>query len=166
AGMTLVQIVMGIVVSMISIAIWGAIAHLVIHLTGGASHGIARTYETLCYASGANVLSAVPCIGGYVGWVWWVVSAVLGIKEAQRISGGRASLAVLAYPVGMLLICGGVYAAFIAMAFSAGTGAGAWTTTTMVYNSGSDQTETQLVADALHAYAVENGSGPPHAAHL
>lgn len=82
--------------------LWGFITHGLLRVTGRTACTIGRTYQALGFSAGANVLSAIPCLGVYFGWIWWVISAVLMIREGQQVSGWRASLAVLAWP-GLLL---------------------------------------------------------------
>lgn len=87
----------GVMVSVL--LIWPMVAHLVLRWTGGCRHSIDRTYQAFGYGAGANLVSAAPCIGPYVGWLWWMVSAILMLREGQRVSGGRATLAVLTFPL-------------------------------------------------------------------
>ena len=92
------------------IAIWGAVAHGLLRATGNTAGTIGRTYQAIAYAAGANVLTAVPCLGYYLGWIWWVVSAVLMVKEGQRAEGWRAALAVLTFPALLLFTVLALYA--------------------------------------------------------
>ena len=64
-------------ITIIVIGLWGAIAHGLLRLTGATEGGRSTTYQALCYSTGANVVSAVTCIGGYFGWIWWLISAVI-----------------------------------------------------------------------------------------
>jgi hypothetical protein len=99
--------------------LWGLTAHGLLRVSGGCAHGLGRTFQAICYGSGANMLSAVPCVGAYVGWIWWAVSAVLMLKEGQCVSGRRASVAVLALPCALALLVLGLYAWTIAAAMAA-----------------------------------------------
>ncbi len=88
-----------VVMTVIYIALWGLFAHGVLKWTGPLEDTIGRTYQAICYSSGANVSTAVPCLGSYFGWIWWTVSAVFMIKDAQRVSGARATAAAVIFPV-------------------------------------------------------------------
>ncbi|MBW7905675.1 MAG: hypothetical protein LC135_00800 [Phycisphaerae bacterium] len=88
---------------------WGLAAHALLRLTGKTRAGASRTFQALCFSSGANIASATPCVGLYFGWIWWLVSAVLMVREGQRVSGARASLAVLTLPVLALIGAVGGY---------------------------------------------------------
>ncbi|MGI9013199.1 MAG: hypothetical protein ACR2GY_03010 [Phycisphaerales bacterium] len=85
--------------------IWGITAHGLLRLTGATQHTVGRTYQAVCYTSGAMVTSATPCVGFYFGWIWWTVSAIIGVQKAQNVSGGRATFAVLTPP--LLAVAGG-----------------------------------------------------------
>ncbi len=96
---------------MVAIIAWGASAHVVLKVSGVTRCGMGRTYHAICYSSGANALVAIPCFGPYFFFIfsiWWVVSAIVMLKEAQGVSAGRAVAAVLALP--LLLISLGVLA--------------------------------------------------------
>ena len=98
------------------IALWGLATHAILKLSGGAPHSIGRTYQALCYSVGANITTAVPCVGLYpfifIGLSWWLVSAVLMLAAGQRVHGGRATLAALTFPALLVtvLTAGGLLA--------------------------------------------------------
>jgi hypothetical protein len=134
--------------------VWGLSAHALLLLTGRKKGGIGRTYQSLCLSSGANIVSAVPCLGLYVGWLWWLISAVIMVKAGQRVGGLRAALAVLALPL-CALIGGGVWFGY---QFNA-----AMTTA----RSASTMNETSAVADAIMSYAeMHDYRGPKHGLQL
>lgn len=108
----LMLVVGGAIGVCIVIGLWTLVAHAVLRLSGPIEGDINTTATCLCYASGANVLSAIPCIGGYVAmisWIWTAVSATLMLKEAHRVSGLRAALAALAPPVAIVALSIGVF---------------------------------------------------------
>lgn len=144
---------------LIFLAVWGLVAHGLLAATGPRAGSLGRTYHALCYSSGANVVSATPCVGPYFGWIWWLVSAVLMLKEAQRVSGGRAVLAALALPIlslaGLVILYGWYMISVLPALGTAGL------------SPISTQSETQFVLAALRQYADQNGGvGPRHAAQL
>ena len=105
--------------TIVGIAVWGLVTHTLLFMTGTTDRPIRRTYDALCYSTGANAGSAIPCVGFYLGWIWWLVSAIVMVKESQRVGGWRAALSVLAFPVGSLATVIGLYAWFMVSAFSA-----------------------------------------------
>lgn len=91
-----------LLVWLILLLIWIVIAHILVILTGSRRGWFGHTVEAISYSSSPNIIAAFPCIGIYlipVALVWWSVSAVLALRERQQISGWRASLAVLPFPV-------------------------------------------------------------------
>jgi hypothetical protein len=143
-------------------ASWGLTVHLILRLTGTLSAGLGRTYQAICYSSGANVTSAVPCLGLWLGWIWWVISAVFMVRDAQRVSGGRAALAVLPFPLLIAIAAGGGYFSLVYFAMSAGPAGNAPFAMNQFASS-----ETQIVTANLFSYAtLHNGNWPGHAAEL
>jgi hypothetical protein len=137
--------------------LWGVVAHGLLRLTGRTAGRIGRTYHAICYSSGANVISAIPCVGFYVGWIWWVVSAVLMLKEAQQVHGVRAAFAVLLLPMLSVVTVVGLYVWLMVSALTA-VGGMHW---------GDPTQETQVVTQAILSYAGQNaGRGPDHAIQL
>ncbi len=84
--------------------LWGAVTHALLSLTGHTAGGIDRTYRAICFSSGANVISLLPCIGIFGGTIWWLFSAVFMVKAAQRVGGLRAAFATLAPPLSAVVI--------------------------------------------------------------
>ncbi|MBC8202442.1 MAG: YIP1 family protein [Planctomycetes bacterium] len=87
---------------------WAGITHVLLLMTGGCSFTFNRTLQAIMYSGGASIVTIVPCLGGIGGTVWWNVSAINMISKGQRVSGGRASFAVLFAPLVLTFcICGG-----------------------------------------------------------
>jgi hypothetical protein len=141
------------------IGLWGMIAHAVLGATGTTSGGSAGTCQAICYASGANILTGLPCIGVYFGWVWWLVSAVFMVKEGQRVQGWRAALAVLTFPVTLLFLLVGLYAGFLYGVL--------WQAGPFAPRAAALSMESHAVLRAVLAYGDDHtGRGPDHAIQL
>ena len=154
-----VALLLAVVGTVVGIAIWGGLAHALLRLTGPTAGRLGHTCQAICYSTGANVLTALPCLGAYFGWIWWIVSAILMVKEAQQVQGWRAALAVLALPALLIFSFITLYAVFIAVALSA---AGPF-----AFSPPGPRAETQRVLDAVLAYAEDHGDqGPGHAVEL
>jgi len=91
------------------ILIWPMTAHLTLRWTGGCKHPIDRTFHAFAYSAGANALSAVPCVGPLLGWVWWVISAGIMLAFGQKVHGLRAALAVAILPLLLVVTGGGLF---------------------------------------------------------
>jgi len=86
--------------------IFGALVHLSLMLLGGANKAFETTFRVISFSQGsAAPLQLVPCCGGLVALVWWLVANCIGVARAHEIDTGRATLAVL-LPV--IVCCGGV----------------------------------------------------------
>lgn len=165
-GFLVVAVAAPIVVSA-GVALWGVITHGLLRLTGRTSAGPARTYQGLCYSSGTYTLSVIPCFP-YVGIIWWLISAVVMVKEGQRVHAGRAAFAVLTLPVlaGGTLI--GLYIWFMMsvmarMPFPTTMPAGGSLRTPAVTATA----QSQRVLSAIRTYARRNNNqGPRHAIEL
>lgn len=102
------QVVFGIVFTLLYILGWSLLTHLLLQLTGGSAFTFRRTMQATLYGGGATIIGIVPCFGGLVGSVWWIVSSINMLVRGQRVSGGKASFACLTGPLlVMLCICGG-----------------------------------------------------------
>lgn len=145
----------GILIGLVGIAIWAAVAHVVLRLTGGTKHTFGRTCEALCYSSGVSALLMLPLCGMYFCWIWWLISSYLTLKEAQRVHGARATLAILTLPA--LLIGGSHAAAVVSRLIPMRVGV----------TGMSPANATVMVAGPLRSAALTgNGQGPRHAAEL
>lgn len=136
----------------ISLLLTTGATHGILLITGGCAHGFKRTYQALCYSSGANAVTSVPCLGAYFGWIWWLVSACIAVKEGQRVHGGRAALAVLTFPVlSLVLVIGGYAVLMYSIVSGAGGLAGMTTTAATAATQG---------RAAQIALAINQASGP------
>lgn len=105
--------------------LWGLLIHGTLVVTGGAAHPLGRTQASVFFASGTLGVQAIPCLGpyclGYIVGIWWVVSTIIMVMESQKVSGLRASLAVLWPPFLAVAVSVGLYAFFIYSAINSAT---------------------------------------------
>jgi hypothetical protein len=151
-------VVAGFVVMLVYAGMWALVTHLLLRVSGSGHGPLRVTVQSILYSSGTIVLSAIPCVGN-VAIVWWIVSAVLMVKESHGISGVRATFAVLAGPVIATALFIAFYAAIIVTAFS-GMKATAVPPQLLPQS-------TQTILTVLVRYAAANGDrGPAHALEL
>ena len=142
----------------ILVVLWSLSTHGLLRVTGGAPHTIGRTFEAILYSSGVTFPMAVPFFGVYCGstfvTIWWIVSAILMIVFGQKVHGGRATLATLAFP-GVVVVAGyiGLISYSVTQTRAMGPG-GAWST-------GFSSVQT-ITTDVMDYARINNGSGPPH----
>ncbi|MFW6369082.1 MAG: YIP1 family protein [Myxococcota bacterium] len=119
-GQLLIGIVLTPVFAAIGLLIWAALVHLGALIFGAASRGWNASFKAVCYGSAPALLGVVPICGGFIGWIWSVVLAIVGLTFLQRTTAGRATGAVLVW---ILLVCCCTCAAIMALA-----GTGVWLT--------------------------------------
>lgn len=81
--------------------LWAGMLHLLLLAVRGSRNGFEATFRVIAYSSGTSILLAVPFCGWPLAMVWNLALAIIGLKEGQGTSGGKASFAVL-FP---LLLC-------------------------------------------------------------
>lgn len=160
-GTVAIFILAFVLVTLLYIVVWGLAAHLTLKVSGPVESSIGRTYQAICYSSGANVTTTVPCIGSYFGWIWWIVSAVFMLKTAQRVSAFRAIAAAAVFPIIIVVL---TVTAYVMIFFSAANFAGGFQPGQ--FGSVSAPAAARQVVGAVQAYARNHGSVPDHAASL
>lgn len=147
------------------IGIWGAVVHGLLRLTGSTHSGARRTYQVVCYSSGANVVSAIPIFGLCFGWIWWAVSATLMVKEGQGVHGGRAAFAVLTFPILVFTTFVGLYVWAISWTMSM-AGATPFATSQMAMMAPDRQmasSQTTMIRSILRLHSMQADRMPRHA---
>lgn len=95
---------------------WTGVTHWLLRVRGGTpARGITRTFEAIAYSSGAYVIGAIPCFGGYVAPFWWPISATIAVKHGQNVSGGRAAFATLTLPIALFVLVIAAYMGLFVM---------------------------------------------------
>lgn len=82
----------------------GALTHLGVRMVGGTQNPFSTTLRCVCYANAPGVLAGIPVIGSLVG-IYVVVLEVWSLREAHKLTTGRAVIAVL-WPVVLFCCCG------------------------------------------------------------
>jgi len=146
-------------VLVVVLPLWTLGVQVLLGLTGTGHRSWRRTYQALCYSSGAMSLAAVPCLGN-VATPWWLVSAVLMVKDGHRITGGRATFAVLTPPLVMGGLAALAYFGFIMMIITAAATAGPGG---MAAGIGPTQGAATVASAVVDYAATHDGQGPPTA---
>lgn len=102
--LTIAQVIASPLLALIFIYVGAGILHLLLVLFRGANRGFDATLTAVAYASGLNLLLALPVCGSLLAVVWGVVVLILGLGEIQRCGSGKAAAAVLA-PVALACVC-------------------------------------------------------------
>jgi hypothetical protein len=94
----LIEFLTAPVILLLSLFIAAGATHLLLKVLGGTQRGdgsYGTTARVFAYAYSPNILGIIPVIGVVAGFVWMVVVAIVGVREAHRTTTGRASAAVL-----------------------------------------------------------------------
>jgi hypothetical protein len=110
-GLAVLAVLMPFMI-ILGLFIWSGILHVFLMMVKGTKAGFEATFRVVSYSYGTNVLNIIPFCGGIIAWVWSIVLAIIGLKEAHETSGGKAAFAVL-FP--FLLCCGLVVAVGLLM---------------------------------------------------
>jgi hypothetical protein len=78
-----------------SILLWSAVTHFCLMIVRGSKKGFEVTFRTISYSYSARLFHIVPFIGSTIGFVYRIVLAIIGVREAHGITTGRALIAVL-----------------------------------------------------------------------
>jgi hypothetical protein len=163
-GFSLFAISLIVLVTLL-LPIWAAATQILLRLTGSTYAGYGVTLRTLCYASGANILIAIPCFGLYVlpiSWLWSGISAVFMLRVSQRVGAVRACIAVFALP---LVLTMGVVALFTVGISSAITSS--QTAMATASAAATTQIQTSQIVTGLFGYVDrKQGALPDHALRL
>jgi len=81
-----------------------ALIHLSVLLLKGAQPRLQTTARVCCYATSAQLLMVLPLIGPPLAVLWTVVLVVIGLREAQELSTGKAVLATLSPAILALML--------------------------------------------------------------
>lgn len=79
----------------LSVVVGSGITHLCVMIVGGNRKGFEATFRALSYSHGAMLFYIVPVIGSFAGPIYFLILAILGVKEGHAISTGKAVLAVI-----------------------------------------------------------------------
>jgi len=159
-----------IATSYVFMVLWALVAHGVLLMTGGAPRPLSRTFEAFNYSMGVHAIGAIPVLGPYCGMqaiipVWWIVAAILIFWKIQGVSGGRAAIAALTFPVISVVLAVLSYIGLIALAFGMASTSSTWTPGPGAWSS--DMSSAQNMSSAILTFAgSNNGSPPAHALEL
>lgn len=95
AGAMLCTPLMALLLVPILVLVWSCLVHAVLCITGKNVKPLSRTIQAVFYSAGANIITAIPCLGMYIGWIWNLISQIIMLKEGHGISARRAIAAVV-----------------------------------------------------------------------
>ena len=118
AAMTIFAVYLFFVISLFGIFITGLVFHIFVLLFGGEK-GLEKTITTTMYASTPYfLLGWIPYVS-IIGYVWYLVLLIIGIRETQEIDTGKALLVVITPLILILILAllGGIVIAALMQGF-------------------------------------------------
>ena len=102
-GMGLVMnLVLGPFAIVVGLFIWAGILHLLLLVLGGGGRGFEATFRVVAYGSASNLIQIIPVCGSFIGVVYGIVLAIIGLSAVHGDSKGKAAAAVL---IPLVLCC-------------------------------------------------------------
>ncbi len=96
------------------------VLHLFLMMVKGARQSFEATFRVVAYGYSPNIFLVLPFCGGIIAAVWGIVLAIIGLREAHEITGGKAAFAVF-LPVivccGMITIAAAAFMSLVAASF-------------------------------------------------
>ena len=80
---------------MLSLVLSAGVVHLMLKLFGAAAGDFWLTTRVFAFAYSPQILGVIPVAGTIAGFIWMVVVAIIGVREAHRTTTGRAAAAIL-----------------------------------------------------------------------
>lgn len=87
----------------LGIVLSALLVHAALSLIGGAMRNFEATFRVVCYASGPELFTIVPVVGGLIGLVWKIYITVVGLRSVHNISTPKAAAGLL---IPFALVCG------------------------------------------------------------
>jgi len=116
-GARLVDFLLSPLASLFGLVIGALVFHVALVIFGGARNGLGATLRALAYAAASQLFVILPAIGIFVAMGWWLVLAVIGLREVHGTTTGRAVAAILAPIVAifMFLFVVGIFVALVSL---------------------------------------------------
>ncbi len=78
----------------IGLFVLAGVLHVCLMMVKGANQGFEATFRVAAYGYSANIFMIIPVCGNLIAAAWALVLYIIGLREAHRTSGGKASFAV------------------------------------------------------------------------
>ncbi|MGQ0562273.1 MAG: YIP1 family protein [Gemmatimonadota bacterium] len=91
----LVEFLLSPLILMATLLLVSGVCHLVLLMAGASAHGFGATVRVFAFSYSPAIFAIVPFLGSLVAFVWMIVIAIIGLREAQKTSAAKAALAVL-----------------------------------------------------------------------
>jgi hypothetical protein len=109
------NLIMGPILIVVALFIWAGILHVLLLLLGGGGRGFEGTFRVLAYAAASNLIQIIPVCGGFVGGIYSIVLAIIGLSAVHGDSKGKTAAVLLPLvlcccccALGLLIMAGGI----------------------------------------------------------
>jgi hypothetical protein len=90
---------------LLSLVLASGVTHLMLKLFGGGGGRYGTTLRVFAYSYSPQLLGVIPVAGTIVGFIWMVVIAIAGLREAHGTTTARAVAAVLIpLTIGLIIV--------------------------------------------------------------
>ena len=83
------------VLALIVLYVVAGVAHVMLSLLRANKNGFETTTRVVAFSHGPALFVIVPYVGSVIGGIWTLVLAIIGFREAQETTTGKAAAAVL-----------------------------------------------------------------------
>ena len=95
-----------------------AVLHVCLMILKLGKKGFESTFRTVCYAGAVQALMLIPILGWFVAPIWGIVVTIIGLREVNNTTTGKATLAFFMPWVFICCVVLLVYAAIVAIAMT------------------------------------------------
>jgi len=89
-------------ITLVVLFLVAGVVHLALMLIASDTHkGFEATLRATAYAEAASILALIPFCGSYIGIIWTLIIAIVGIRTIHGLGTGQALIAIL----GPMLLC-------------------------------------------------------------
>lgn len=89
----------------IGVFIVAGVLHVCLLMVKGANRTFETTFRVVAYGYSANIFMIIPICGNLIAFAWAIVLYIIGLREAHKTTGGKASFAVF---LPIFLFCGAI----------------------------------------------------------
>jgi hypothetical protein len=109
-----------------SLFLGSVVTHFCLMIVGGNKKGFQTTFRAISYAFSGNLFAIIPFIGSTIGFIYFLILTIIGVRESHGISTGKALLAIflpLIIGVGLIMLAVAVLPMFFrSLGFFSGVG--------------------------------------------
>jgi len=99
----IVDFLLSPILLLVTLYLVSGVCHVLLLMMRDAKHGFGTTSRVFAFSYSPALFGVVPVLGNLVAFVWMLVLAIIGLREAHASDGAKAAVAVLV-PVFLLIV--------------------------------------------------------------